>query len=77
MRLRGIRRSKNVEVRGTRAKGKCAGQIGDDHLQRQAGRVPQPDTFAHGTSEQRVRWFAHGYESGVVGKCDTFATERL
>ena len=77
MRLQGIRRSKNVEVRGGGAKGKCAGQIRDDHLQRQSGRVPQPHTFARGTSEQRVRWFAHGYESGAVGKCDIFATERL
>ena len=77
MRLRGIRRSKNVEVRGGGAKGKCAGQIRDDHLQRQAGRVPPPDTFAQGTSEQRVHWIAHGYKNGVVEKCDTFATERL
>ncbi len=55
----------------------AARKIGDDHLQRQAGQVPQPHTFTHGTSEQRARWFARGYESGNVGQCDTFAADRL
>ena len=55
----------------------AARKIGDDHLQRQAGRVPQPHTFTHGTSEQRARWFARGFETGAVGQCDTFAADRL
>ncbi|WP_324753787.1 neutral zinc metallopeptidase [Roseovarius sp. Pro17] len=55
----------------------AARRIGDDHLQRQAGRVPQPHTFTHGTSEQRSRWFATGYDSGQMGACDTFGTEQL
>lgn len=55
----------------------AARKIGDDHLQRQAGRVPQPHTFTHGTSEQRANWFARGWESGSVGQCDTFAASRL
>ncbi len=55
----------------------AARKIGDDHLQRQAGRVPQPHTFTHGTSDQRERWFARGFESGHVGDCDTFATQQL
>lgn len=55
----------------------AAKRIGDDHLQRQAGRVPQPHTFTHGTSEQRARWFARGYESDDVARCDTFGAERL
>lgn len=55
----------------------AARMIGDDHLQRQAGRVPQPHTFTHGTSEQRSRWFARGYDSGQVGQCDTFAAQQL
>ena len=55
----------------------AAKRIGDDHLQRQAGRVPQPHTFTHGTSEQRARWFARGYEGGDVARCDTFGAERL
>ncbi|MFX0542911.1 neutral zinc metallopeptidase [Roseovarius sp. S4756] len=55
----------------------AARRIGDDHLQRQAGRVPQPHTFTHGTSEQRSRWFARGYERGQMAACDTFGAERL
>lgn len=55
----------------------AARKIGDDHLQRSAGRVPQPHTFTHGTSEQRSSWFARGYESGDMRACDTFAAERL
>lgn len=55
----------------------AARKIGDDHLQRQAGRVPQPHTFTHGTSEQRARWFGRGYDSGSMGECDTFAAARL
>lgn len=55
----------------------AARQIGDDTLQRNAGRVPQPHTFTHGTSAQRSRWFARGYESGQVRACDTFAARSL
>ena len=55
----------------------AAKQIGDDTLQRNAGRVPQPHTFTHGTSEQRQRWFATGYETGDLNECDTFQAMRL
>lgn len=55
----------------------AAQMIGDDHLQRQAGRVPQPHTFTHGTSEQRARWFARGFDSGQIQQCDTFAARQL
>lgn len=55
----------------------AARMIGDDHLQRSAGRVPQPHTFTHGTSEQRSRWFAQGYDSGLVGSCDTFTPDQI
>jgi uncharacterized protein len=55
----------------------AARQIGDDTLQRNAGRVPQPHTFTHGTSEQRMRWFYEGYRTGDFAACDTFAAERL
>ena len=55
----------------------AARMIGDDHLQRQAGRVPNPHTFTHGTSAQRARWFDMGYDTGNVGRCDTFAADRL
>lgn len=55
----------------------AANAIGDDAIQRQAGRVPQPHTFTHGTSEQRMRWFATGYQTGDVRACDTFGTDTL
>ncbi|MDA9865349.1 neutral zinc metallopeptidase [bacterium] len=55
----------------------AAKRIGDDALQRSAGRVPQPHTFTHGTSEQRQRWFATGYETGNVVQCDTFSARNL
>lgn len=55
----------------------AAKRIGDDALQRSAGRVPQPHTFTHGTSEQRQRWFATGYDSGDVRSCDTFSARNL
>lgn len=55
----------------------AARQIGDDTLQRNAGRVPQPHTFTHGTSEQRSRWFATGFDSGLMADCDTFGADNL
>ena len=55
----------------------AAKQIGDDILQRNAGRVPMPHTFTHGTSVQRQRWFATGYQTGDLAVCDTFGTDRL
>ena len=55
----------------------AARKIGDDNLQRRAGRIPQPHTFTHGTSEQRSRWFTAGYQSGQLSVCDTFSTSDL
>ncbi|WP_433989950.1 hypothetical protein SuNHUV7_10150 (plasmid) [Pseudoseohaeicola sp. NH-UV-7] len=55
----------------------AAVRIGDDHLQRQAGRVPAPHTFTHGTSKQRAGWFARGYQSGNLSQCDTFSAANL
>ncbi|MBT8409566.1 MAG: neutral zinc metallopeptidase, partial [Alphaproteobacteria bacterium] len=55
----------------------AAKQIGDDTLQRNAGRRPQPHTFTHGTSEQRQRWFYRGYQSGDINACDTFGASQL
>ncbi|NYT62096.1 zinc metallopeptidase [Alcaligenaceae bacterium] len=50
----------------------AATAIGDDRLQQQSqGRVV-PDSFTHGTSAQRVRWFTRGFKSGDTGQCDTF-----
>jgi len=55
----------------------AAEQIGDDTLQRAAGRHPMPDSFTHGRSEQRQRWFAAGFRTGRLKACDTFATNDL
>ncbi|WP_103333615.1 KPN_02809 family neutral zinc metallopeptidase [Pseudotabrizicola formosa] len=55
----------------------AARQIGDDTLQRAAGRRPMPHTFTHGTAEQRSRWFVTGLQSGQIAACDTFATDDL
>jgi predicted metalloprotease len=55
----------------------AASAIGDDTLQKQfQGRVT-PDSFTHGTSEQRVRWFTKGYKTGDTAQGDTFNTEDL
>jgi predicted metalloprotease len=54
----------------------AAASIGDDRLQRQAGRRVNPDTFTHGTSKDRATWFRRGYESGSIDACDTFASLR-
>ncbi len=55
----------------------AAAKIGDDTLMRNAGRRPMPDSFTHGTSEQRQRWFATGFKDGQVEACDTFGAADL
>ncbi|HTY52257.1 MAG TPA: neutral zinc metallopeptidase [Methanomicrobiales archaeon] len=50
----------------------AASQIGDDTLQRETQGYVVPDSFTHGTSAQRVRWFQAGFTGGTVGSCDTF-----
>jgi hypothetical protein len=52
----------------------AATAIGDDRLQRQARGTVAPETFTHGTSAQRVRWFKTGFEQGSLAACDTFAS---
>lgn len=55
----------------------AANAIGDDRLQQQGqGRVV-PDSFTHGTSAQRVRWFKAGFAQGQIGQCDTFKAKSL
>jgi predicted metalloprotease len=56
---------------------KAATAIGDDALQRQAQGHVVPDSFTHGTSEQRVRWFRKGIENGQVAQCNTFEARQL
>ena len=55
----------------------AATAIGDDRLQKDAGRGVVPDSFTHGTSAQRVKWFKIGFESGDIAACDTFAATSL
>ncbi len=50
----------------------AAGRIGDDRLQEQAKGYVTPDSFTHGTSAQRVRWFKEGFSSGDIRTCNTF-----
>ncbi len=55
----------------------AAAKIGDDALQQAAGRAVVPESFTHGTSAQRQRWFMAGYQDGTVKACDTFNARRL
>lgn len=50
----------------------AAAAIGDDRLQKQATGTVTPDSFTHGTSEQRMRWFKRGFDTGNMAQCDTF-----
>lgn len=52
-------------------------KIGDDYLQHKSHGHAVPDSFTHGTSIQRQRWFYRGFETGDIKQCDTFATREL
>jgi predicted metalloprotease len=56
---------------------RAASAVGDDRIQRQTRGYVVPDSFTHGTSEQRLRWFKRGYESGDMRQGDTFNTPSL
>jgi uncharacterized protein len=56
---------------------RAASAIGDDTLQRQSGGRVVPDSFTHGSSEQRMRWFHAGFDTGDLRRCDTFSTRGL
>jgi predicted metalloprotease len=55
----------------------AAAQIGDDTLQKRTQGVAVPETFSHGSAEQRMRWFRNGLESGRLSACDTFSAKTL
>jgi hypothetical protein len=55
----------------------AANAIGDDRLQQQGQGYVNPESFTHGTSEQRVRWFRKGFETGDLNQGDTFNTNDL
>jgi hypothetical protein len=56
---------------------RAANAIGDDRLQKQSRGYITPDSFTHGTSEQRMRWFKRGLTTGTLQSCNTFATDAL
>ncbi len=51
----------------------AAAAVGDDRLQKQSQGYAVPDSFTHGSSEQRMTWFKRGYQSGDINQCNTFA----
>ena len=55
----------------------AASKIGDDALQKSSGRAVVPESFTHGSSEQRQRWFMTGLKTGSVKACDTFSARTL
>ena len=55
----------------------AANAIGDDRLQKRSQGYVVPDSFTHGSSEQRVRWFKTGFQATDIGQCDTFGTDQL
>ncbi|PZD72303.1 hypothetical protein C1752_03890 [Acaryochloris thomasi RCC1774] len=55
----------------------AASSIGDDRLQQQARGYVSPESFTHGSSEQRVRWFKQGIKTGDVNQCNTFEAAKL
>ena len=55
----------------------AASMIGDDRLQKEARGYAVPDSFTHGSSEQRVRWFSRGLRTGDINECNTFAADSL
>jgi predicted metalloprotease len=66
-----------IEPGDVEAAMQTASAIGDDRLQKQAQGYVVPDSFTHGSSEQRTRWFMTGLKSGKVESCDTFSAARL
>jgi predicted metalloprotease len=55
----------------------AAAAVGDDRIQKSAGRGVSPESWTHGSSEMRVRWFKRGFEQGQVNTCDTFRANSL
>ena len=71
-------RSRHVLESGDIEEGlNAATAIGDDTLQRQTRGTVVPESFTHGSSAQRVRWFKRGVETGDLRQCDTFAAKQL
>jgi uncharacterized protein len=71
-------RSRHVLEAGDIEEGlNAASQIGDDRMQMRSRGYVSPESFTHGSSQQRVSWFKRGLESGTTGSCDTFGVAQL
>ena len=71
-------RERNILEQGDVEEGlNAAAAVGDDRMQRQGRGTVQPETFTHGSSAQRTRWFRRGLQSGELRSCDTFGAEQL
>jgi predicted metalloprotease len=65
--------SRNILEAGDVEEGlRAAAAVGDDRLQKMSGRAVNPESFSHGSSEQRMEWFQRGFQSGQMSDCDTF-----
>jgi len=53
---------------------KAASSVGDDSIQKQAQGYVVPESFTHGSAQQRMSWFTKGFQSGQINQCNTFAT---
>jgi uncharacterized protein len=75
--LRGQGKPAFIEPGDVEAALRTAAAIGDDTLQKRSQGYVVPDSFTHGSSEQRQRWFNTGFRSGTVGSCNTFASAQM
>ncbi len=66
----------DLEKRDVREAVQASAAVGDDRLQRRAGGSINPDSFTHGTSAQRSKWFELGFREGNPGACDTFSVDQ-
>jgi len=73
----GTREKKLIQPGDIEESMQAAQAIGDDRLQKMAGQRVNPETFTHGSSAQRARWFKRGFDSGSLKACDTFAADAL
>ncbi|WP_026873070.1 KPN_02809 family neutral zinc metallopeptidase [Inquilinus limosus] len=74
---RGDQQSRFIEPGDIEAAMQAAAAVGDDTLQKRSQGYVVPDSFTHGSAEQRVRWFRRGYDSGNPTTCDTFSAQAL
>jgi hypothetical protein len=56
---------------------RAAAAIGDDNIQRRSAGYVRPESWTHGSSDMRVRWFKRGFQTGRVEQCDTFKAAQL